>query len=33
MVKTIYTRAVNARGRDASVGFDEMSYEYKDGIN
>lgn len=33
MVKAIYTRAVNARGRDASVGFDEMSYEYKDGIN
>lgn len=30
MVKAIYTRAVNERGRDASVGFGEMSYEYKD---
>ena len=33
MVKVIYTRAVNERGRDASIGFDETSYEYKDGIN
>lgn len=33
MVKVIYTRAVNERGRNASIGFDEMSYEYKDGIN
>lgn len=33
MVKVIYTRAVNERGRNASIGFDETSYEYKDGIN
>lgn len=33
MVKVIYTRAVNERGRDASIGFDETSYEYKDEIN
>jgi len=33
MVKVIYTRAVNEKGRDASIGFDETSYEYKDGIN
>lgn len=33
MVKAIFTRAVGKRGRDASVGFDETSYEYKGGIN
>lgn len=33
MVKVIYTRAVNKKGRNASIGFDEMSYEYKEDIN
>ena len=33
MVKLIYTRAVNEKGRYASVGFDETSYEYKGEIN
>lgn len=30
MVKVIYTLAVNEKGRDACVGFDETRYEYKD---
>lgn len=30
MVKVIYTLAVNGKGRDACVGFDETRYEYKD---